>query len=238
MQFSTLRMLKNLKSSNHSMSIQTTNQMKSIQTSNSSNLFSNKSNLSSLERSSMNYSQFPNNNNNNRSLFFSTKKNFQSNSSLISTNHKSNTTNNINIQNNFQKNSSHYSIISRPSFFQQQQQIRTLVTHTPSEQKEMMKPVALHSILTKPTTIPPNSKKQKNVLVLHGLFGQGKNWRGVTRKFPDQENVICHLLDLRCHGTSPRSPYLTYSAMAEDILYYINNHNLDEVSIIGHSMVM
>lgn len=192
-------------------------------------------NLTFLNNGSSFFNQFPNSQISKRDFTTTNNKNNQNN---IDATHSiiSQQSNNSNLISTQSKTNRHYSLFSNNNNYFFQQQKRTLVTHTPEQEKEMMRPVLLHSMLTKPAN-PPTSKPQKHVLVLHGVFGQGKNWRGVTRKFPDEENVVCHLLDMRCHGTSPRSPYLTYSAMAEDILYYINTNQLDNVSIVGHSMV-
>ena len=72
------------------------------------------------------------------------------------------------------------------------------------------------------------------LVVLHGLFGFHINWRGFGRKLSDQCRV--HLLDLRNHGDSPHSDTMGYSAMAEDVLAYLDRHALANPILLGHSM--
>ncbi|HEX9659288.1 MAG TPA: alpha/beta fold hydrolase [Rhodothermales bacterium] len=74
----------------------------------------------------------------------------------------------------------------------------------------------------------------KPLIILHGLFGSGDNWRSLSRRFARQFDV--HILDLRNHGRSPHDPEMSYRAMAEDVLQYLDRHRLDRSHIIGHSM--
>ena len=50
------------------------------------------------------------------------------------------------------------------------------------------------------------------LVVLHGLFGSGSNWRGVARALGDSHTVHC--ADLRNHGASPWADSMGYAAMA------------------------
>lgn len=72
------------------------------------------------------------------------------------------------------------------------------------------------------------------LLIIHGLFGQAKNWGGLIRQFGRSFTV--HALDLRNHGTSPRARPTDYPAMAADIGRYIEDHRLEQPGVIGHSM--
>lgn len=42
--------------------------------------------------------------------------------------------------------------------------------------------------------------------------------------------------DLRNHGASEHAQPMTYSAMAEDVIHFIQRNSLSDVSLIGHSM--
>jgi pimeloyl-ACP methyl ester carboxylesterase len=53
------------------------------------------------------------------------------------------------------------------------------------------------------------------VVVLHGLFGSSRNWRGIARALSAEHRVIC--VDLRNHGRSPWIGSMTYSEMAADV---------------------
>ena len=72
------------------------------------------------------------------------------------------------------------------------------------------------------------------LLILHGLFGSGSNWRSVARKLSASHRVIC--VDLRNHGASPWAASMTYAEMAADVLQLIERQGLERPSVIGHSM--
>lgn len=72
------------------------------------------------------------------------------------------------------------------------------------------------------------------VVVLHGLFGSGRNWRGVAGALAAQHRVLC--VDLRNHGKSPWIDSMTYPEMAADVLALIRSEGLDRPVVIGHSM--
>ena len=72
------------------------------------------------------------------------------------------------------------------------------------------------------------------VVVLHGLFGSGRNWRGVAGALAAQHRVLC--VDLRNHGKSPWTDVMTYRDMAADVLALIRSERLDRPVVIGHSM--
>ena len=43
-------------------------------------------------------------------------------------------------------------------------------------------------------------------------------------------------MDARNHGDSPHTPELNYISLAEDLLYFQEQHNLSNATLIGHSM--
>ncbi|MDZ7846576.1 MAG: alpha/beta fold hydrolase [Owenweeksia sp.] len=69
---------------------------------------------------------------------------------------------------------------------------------------------------------------------MHGLFGMGDNWQTLGRKWGADYQV--HLLDMRNHGRSPQSDDFSYEAMADDLLEYLDDHNLEKPYLLGHSM--
>ncbi|PQJ22799.1 alpha/beta fold hydrolase [Tenacibaculum sp. SG-28] len=75
----------------------------------------------------------------------------------------------------------------------------------------------------------------KPLLILHGYFGMGDNWKSLATKF-SQMNFEVHLIDLRNHGRSFHSEVFNYEVMVADIHNYITANNLEKVSVIGHSM--
>jgi len=72
------------------------------------------------------------------------------------------------------------------------------------------------------------------LLILHGLFGSGGNWRGVARELATHNRVYC--VDLRNHGASPWADSMGYLEMADDVKRLIDREGLRRPAVIGHSM--
>ncbi len=75
---------------------------------------------------------------------------------------------------------------------------------------------------------------KQTILILHGLFGSKRNWQSIARKLSEKSRVFT--LDLRNHGESEHSDFMSYPDMADDVFEFITEHELGKVSIIGHSM--
>ncbi|KAK7062279.1 Alpha/Beta hydrolase protein [Favolaschia claudopus] len=94
-------------------------------------------------------------------------------------------------------------------------------------------PINLHFT----SQIPSDDNKTNGaVLILHGLFGSARNWGAHSRSFARHLNRPIYALDLRNHGASGHARPMTYSAMASDVVHFIRQHSLTDVSLIGHSM--
>ncbi len=72
------------------------------------------------------------------------------------------------------------------------------------------------------------------LIVLHGLFGAGRNWRAIAKGLADRHRVWT--LDLRNHGDSPWDEDMSYEAMAGDIRAFMARHGLEGAAVMGHSM--
>jgi esterase len=72
------------------------------------------------------------------------------------------------------------------------------------------------------------------LLILHGVFGSGDNWSTLGRKW--SENYQVHLIDARNHGHSDHSDVFSYEVMADDLLEYMDAHQLGKANVLGHSM--
>ncbi|TYQ00286.1 pimeloyl-ACP methyl ester carboxylesterase [Tenacibaculum adriaticum] len=75
----------------------------------------------------------------------------------------------------------------------------------------------------------------KPLLILHGYFGMGDNWKSHANKFAE-DGFEVHLIDQRNHGRSFHSEDFSYELLVEDLNNYIEYHNLEKVNLIGHSM--
>jgi pimeloyl-ACP methyl ester carboxylesterase len=77
--------------------------------------------------------------------------------------------------------------------------------------------------------------KGEPLLILHGYFGNGDNWKTLGIKIAEN-NFEVHLIDQRNHGRSFQTYDFNYEVMVEDLLVYLNHHKLKKVNILGHSM--
>lgn len=78
-----------------------------------------------------------------------------------------------------------------------------------------------------PTEKPP-------LIILHGFFASSRNWRQIAAKLAEKRQV--YVPDMRNHGLSEHHPVMTYPAMAADVLRLLDQHKLDSIQLLGHSM--
>ena len=76
--------------------------------------------------------------------------------------------------------------------------------------------------------------KGQDLIIIHGLFGMSDNWNNLGKKF--SKYCKTHLIDLRNHGRSPHSNDFNYEVMCEDILEYMDDNNIVDPIILGHSL--
>jgi pimeloyl-ACP methyl ester carboxylesterase len=72
------------------------------------------------------------------------------------------------------------------------------------------------------------------VVLLHGLFGAGRNFGAVQRALAPRFRVIA--LDMRNHGDSPHAPDMRYPTQAEDVRETLAELGVGQAAVIGHSM--
>ncbi len=72
------------------------------------------------------------------------------------------------------------------------------------------------------------------VALLHGLFGQARNFGALTRALAARHRVLA--LDLRNHGDSPHDPRMDYPAMAGDVAETMAALGARPAAVLGHSM--
>lgn len=72
------------------------------------------------------------------------------------------------------------------------------------------------------------------VVIVHGLFGSASNWQSIAKRLADRWHLW--LVDLRNHGESPHDDEMSYTAMAEDLGRFIDDHCGGRAAAIGHSM--
>ena len=72
------------------------------------------------------------------------------------------------------------------------------------------------------------------LVILHGLFGAGRNWTHVAQSLAADYRV--YLPDARNHGASPWAESMSYADMAHDVLALIERERLHRPFVVGHSM--
>ena len=73
------------------------------------------------------------------------------------------------------------------------------------------------------------------IVILHGLFGSGDNWKTYANKL-ESEGFCIHLIDQRNHGRSFHSNEFNYNLLVKDLKYYLDHNKIHNCILIGHSM--
>jgi esterase len=73
------------------------------------------------------------------------------------------------------------------------------------------------------------------MIILHGLFGQMDNWNTLAKQFSAQGFAV-YTIDQRNHGLSPHDEDWNYGVMADDLKDFINEHQIQNPILLGHSM--
>ena len=71
------------------------------------------------------------------------------------------------------------------------------------------------------------------LLIVHGLYGSGRNWGVIAKRLSDERQVIA--VDQRNHGDSPWTERHGYEDMAGDLAEVIEAHG-GKADVLGHSM--
>ena len=71
-------------------------------------------------------------------------------------------------------------------------------------------------------------------MLLHGLFGSGGNLQGIAQALEDDYRVL--VPDLPNHGRSPHSDEVSYPAMAQALADWLDELDISEAWLAGHSM--
>lgn len=74
-----------------------------------------------------------------------------------------------------------------------------------------------------------------DIIVLHGFLGMGDNWKSHARHWHTLGYRV-HLIDQRNHGRSFWSTEFNYPVMANDLLAYVEQQQLKDFVLVGHSM--
>ncbi|KAB7614676.1 alpha/beta fold hydrolase [Amylibacter sp. SFDW26] len=83
------------------------------------------------------------------------------------------------------------------------------------------------------TQVFGDATEQPTLLIAHGLFGSGRNWRAIARRFSVDRKVIT--VDMRNHAGSFWDDDHSYHALADDLGNTLSTLN-GPVDLLGHSM--
>jgi pimeloyl-ACP methyl ester carboxylesterase len=72
------------------------------------------------------------------------------------------------------------------------------------------------------------------LIILHGLFGAGINWKSMAGRLSAHGPV--YTFDLRNHGESPHDSRLDYTSMAADVAETCGRLGIGKAVFLGHSM--
>ncbi len=72
------------------------------------------------------------------------------------------------------------------------------------------------------------------LIILHGLFGAGINWKSMADRLASIMPV--YTFDLRNHGESPHDSRLDYRSMAADVAETCADLGIGKAAFLGHSM--
>jgi len=78
------------------------------------------------------------------------------------------------------------------------------------------------------------SDAKETVIILHGLLGMLDNWHSFANKL--SENYVVYTIDQRNHGKSFHTAEFDYQLLSDDLLNFIEEHNIVKPHIMGHSM--
>lgn len=70
--------------------------------------------------------------------------------------------------------------------------------------------------------------------MLHGIFGSSDNWLTQSRMLSDEFRTFS--LDQRNHGQSPHDARFDFPAMVDDVVAFMDEHQIVDPVVIGHSM--
>ena len=75
----------------------------------------------------------------------------------------------------------------------------------------------------------------KPFIILHGVLGLSDNWVSFARNIAE-EGFHVYIPDQRNHGQSPHHRTFNYYALVDDLVEFIDQHDIQNPVVMGHSM--
>ncbi len=72
------------------------------------------------------------------------------------------------------------------------------------------------------------------IVLLHGMLGSSRNWQSAGTELAAHFHVL--VPDLRNHGGSPHADGMTYEAMLDDAVAWLDTNGISRATFVGHSM--
>jgi esterase len=79
-----------------------------------------------------------------------------------------------------------------------------------------------------------NFGKGPPLIIAHGLYGASDNWLSIGKALATDFDV--YLVDQRNHGHSPHAEIHNYQVMKDDLIAFMDRHDLQKAILVGHSM--
>ncbi|ORZ25076.1 Alpha/Beta hydrolase protein [Absidia repens] len=87
-----------------------------------------------------------------------------------------------------------------------------------------------------PAKVVANQTTKSPLIICHGLFGSKQNWASLCRAAAQRIQRDIYAVDLRNHGDSPHDKRHDFGAMAQDLLVFMKEQQLEQPILMGHSM--
>lgn len=72
------------------------------------------------------------------------------------------------------------------------------------------------------------------LIIMHWLLGSSRNWLGAGKLLSEYFDV--YILDIRNHGNSSHADSMNYQEMADDLVRWLGDKNIDQFYLLGHSL--
>ncbi|PRD28001.1 UNVERIFIED_CONTAM: abhd11 [Trichonephila clavipes] len=79
-------------------------------------------------------------------------------------------------------------------------------------------------------------REKAPVIFLHGVTASKENWHAIPGHISSITQRKVYVLDARNHGDSPWSEVSHFACNIEDLLHFMDTHNVPKAILVGHSM--
>jgi esterase len=87
------------------------------------------------------------------------------------------------------------------------------------------------------TRVAQHDDAPRSLVMLHGIYGRGRNWQGIARSLvAARPDCACWLVDLPYHGQSgPGTHGDTIEGLAQDVADWMSANTITPAVVLGHS---